>query len=97
MSPPPVEAVVLTQPESRHSPPMKMTVSVSNARNEDGIPKEIISISESIGVITPPPESLNEEGEASEKSKAERAETKRIMRYDDVYVALESLNLSLIY
>jgi hypothetical protein len=97
MSPPPVETVVITQPKSRHGPPMKTTVSVSKARNEDGIPGEIISVSRSIDVITPPPESLNEEGEASEKLKAERAEAKRIVRYDDVYVALESLKLSLIY
>jgi hypothetical protein len=96
MSPTPLETLVLTT-APRHGPPTKTTVSVLKARNEDGVPGEIISVSKSIDIITPPPESLNEEGEANEKSKAERAEAKQIVRYDDVYVALEHLKLYFIY
>jgi hypothetical protein len=60
------------------------------------IPGETISIARSIDVITPPPEAPNEEEEASEKLKVGRAEAKQIVRYDDVYVALECFKLSLI-
>jgi hypothetical protein len=91
---PPMETAIVTQGRSRHSPGVTTIVLVTKGKNEQGIPGELISVTETIEVINPPSELPVTEEETSERLRVARIEAKRIVRYDDVQVSSFPLTFS---